>query len=141
VNGPAWLDPPVGWASALAAGAVAAFAYTGVVVAYSLHPATNVSVGQPLWKSVAAAAGLSLGTVGVPVALWARARLRGPLALAGLVLLFWHLIVEVTLFGGGRGDSPGFLFAFVLAPGYVVAYVVLAGVEYWVRTGRLPVVK
>jgi hypothetical protein len=50
-----------------------------------------------------------------------------------LVLVFWHVLVYVPPIGTGQGDSPGFLFVFVGAPLYLVAYGALAGGELWLR--------
>jgi hypothetical protein len=133
-----WIRPPVSWSCALGLGVVAALAYTGVTTVYSLIPATNVELGEPVVRSVGSLIPYSFGTIGVPVALWLRYRLRTPLVFMIGILVFWHVLVEFPPLGTGRGDSPGFLFVFVLAPAYVVGYVVLAGIEGWLRAGGIP---
>ncbi len=120
------------WPVALLVGVVVSLAYTVVVLGYSLLPISGVSVGVPLWQTVGFSGLTSLGAIGVPVVLWGRYRLRSPAAFMGVVLLFWHVLVELPPVAGG-GDSPGFLFVFLLAPLYVLVYGLLAGVEYWLR--------
>ena len=70
---------------------------------------------------------------------WIRYCLRSPLVLMSVILLFWHVLVEFSRIGSGQGDSPGFLFVFILAPLYVVVYGCVAGLEYWVAKRDPPV--
>jgi hypothetical protein len=107
--------------------------YTAVVLAYTLWPASNVSLSGRVGTTAAVALLAALGSVGLPVALWVRYRLRAPPTLAAVVLLFWHVLVEFPPVGSGQGDSPGYLFVFVLAPLYVVAYLLVGGGEWWLR--------
>jgi hypothetical protein len=123
----------VSTARALTIGAGLSVLYTGVVLAYSAHPATNVSVAGSLWVAFVVQSGMALGTVGLPAFLWDRYALRSPGILLGVLLVFWHVLVEFPPIGTGQGDSPGFLFVFAGAPLYVVLYGVLAGGEVALR--------
>lgn len=125
--------PPTNWLTALFTGGVASIAYTSIVVGYSLLPFSNADISEPVWWTAGISALLSFGVIGIPVVLWLRYRLRSPLALMSVILLFWHVLVEFPPIGSGQGDSPGFLFIFVLAPLYAVVYVLLASIEYWFR--------
>lgn len=113
--------------------------YTAIVLGYSAHPATNVSVAGSLWVALAVQSAMALGTVGVPVFLWARYDVRSPGVLLVVLLLFWHVLVEFPPVGTGQGDSPGFLFVFAGAPLYVVLYGVLAGGEVGLRRRGLTI--
>ncbi|WP_206750864.1 hypothetical protein, partial [Halorubrum sp. SD690R] len=86
-----------------------------------------------LWDALALSIGFGLVTIGVPVFLWLRYEIRSPGALLVAILVFWHILVYIQPIGSGQGDSPGFLFVFVFAPIYLVAYVLLAVIEYWLR--------
>ena len=121
------------WPFALLVGVGVSLGYTALVLGYTALPFSGVSVGVPLWQTVGFSGLTSLGTIGVPVVLWGRYRLRTPLAFMGVTLLFWHVVVEVPPVASGQADSPGFLFVFLLAPVYVVVYGLLAGVEYRLR--------
>jgi hypothetical protein len=121
------------WRRALAVGAAAAVLYTATVFGYSLLPGSNVSISGTLWHAVALYGVVAFGAVGVPVVLWFLYEVWTPGALLALVLAFWHVLVYVPPIGTGEGDSPGFLFVFVGAPLYLVAYGVLAGGELWLR--------
>lgn len=122
---------------AVATGAVLSVLYSAVVFAYSVA-APDVSLSGSAIEGFALYSLLAFGTVGVPVALWLRYRIRSPGVLLALLLLFWHVLVELPPVGTGRGDSPGFLFVFVWMPLYLVAYGFLAAGEYglrrWVRS-------
>lgn len=107
--------------------------YTGVVLGYSAHPATNVSVSGSLWVALVVQSGMALGTVGVPVFLWRGYAIRSPSVLLAALLLFWHVLVEFPPVATGRADSPGFLFVFAGAPLYVVLYGSVAACEVWLR--------
>ncbi|WP_348607601.1 hypothetical protein [Halobaculum rarum] len=119
--------------TALIAGVAAAVGYALIVLGYSVLPSSGVSISGTLWHALVIQSTFALGTVGVPIVLWIRADLRSPVALLAVILLFWHVLVEFPPFGSGQGDSPGFLFVFVFAPFYVLAYALLAGGEYWLR--------
>ena len=121
------------WTRPLAVSVAVALLYTACVFAYSLHPASNVSISGTPWHALAVAGGFALVAVGVPVFLRLRYGLRGPVVLLGAILVFWHVLVEFPPIGTGRGDSPGFLFVFAWAPLYLVAYAVLAAAEYLLR--------
>ena len=116
---------------ALLLGVSLSLLYSALVFAYSLSPGSNVSISGTLWHAVVLYSVLALGTIGVPVFLWRRYRLRSPAVLLAVVLLFWHVIVYTPPFGDG--DSPGFLFVFVGVPFYLIAYGLVAGGEYWLR--------
>lgn len=107
--------------------------YTGIVVGYSVHPATNVSISGTLWDALLLHSVMAFGTVGVPVLLWLGYDVRSPSILLVCILMFWHVLVEFPPIGSGQGDSPGFLFVFVGVPFYLIAYGLLAGVEVWLR--------
>ena len=115
---------------ALAAGLLVGCGYTAIVVGYSALPGSDVSLTGPLWYSFLTMSLLSLGTLGVPVVLRLAANLRSPLFLAAGILLFWHVLVYVPPIGTGQGDSPGFIFVFAFAPFYLLAYGLLAAVEF-----------
>lgn len=125
------LSPPIEWPAALLAGVVASVVYTAALVGYVSLPGSEVSVSGPLWRAGGVWTLLNLGSIGVPIALWLRYRLRSPLVLLGLILLFWHVFPLLRI--GSEGDSPGFTFVFAFAPLYVVAYCLLAAGEYWLR--------
>ena len=114
-------------------GAFLSVLYTCATFGYAAHPATDVTVSGTLWHSLVLYSFLAFGTVGVPVSLWLRYELRSPGVLLAGVLLFWHALVYVPPFGSGQGDAPGFLFVFVFVPVYLVAYGLLAAVEFWLR--------
>lgn len=118
---------------ALVVGGGLSVLYTSIVLTYSAHPATNVSVAGSLGVALAVQSAMALGTVGVPVFLWNRYRIRSPGVLLVVLLVFWHVLVEFPPIGTGQGDSPGFLFVFAGAPLYVVLYAVLAGGEVMLR--------
>lgn len=118
------------WPLALLVGVGASVLYTVIVIGYALLPISGIDVGEPVWQTIGFSGLMSLGVIGIPVALWGRYHLRSPLAFMAVVLLFWHVLVEFPPIGSGRNDSPGFLFVFVLAPVYVVVYGLLAIVEY-----------
>lgn len=127
--------------TAVLVAAAVSVAYTLIVLGYSLLPSSGVSISGTLWHSIAIQSAFALGTVGVPVFLWLRANLKSPAVLLAAILLFWHVLVEFPPVGSGQGDSPGFLFVFVFAPFYVLAYAVLAAGEYWIgkRDVSIPV--
>lgn len=113
--------------------------YTGLVFGYSVHPATNVSISGTLWHAFVLNVVLALGTVGIPILLWLYYDLRSPGVLLVCLLVFWHALVEFPPIGSGQGNSPGFLFVFVLAPIYVIVYGIFAGLEYWFRQRGFPI--
>lgn len=123
------------WPLALLVGVGASVLYTAIVLGYTVLPFSGIGIGDPVWLTVGVSGLTSLGVIGVPVVLWGRYRLRTPLACMALILLFWHVLVEFPPIGSGQGDSPGFLFVFVLAPIYVIVYAILAGVERRFRSG------
>jgi hypothetical protein len=118
---------------ALLVAAGASVLYTALVLGYSVHPETNVSISVPFWRALALYSVVAFGTVGVPPLLWMRYGLQSPSVLLACLLVFWHVLVEFPPIGSGEGDSPGFLFVFVGMPLYLVAYGLLAGGEYWMR--------
>jgi hypothetical protein len=123
---------------ALLVGAGVSVLYTAIVLGYSVHPETNVSISVPFWRALVSYSVVAFGTVGVPPLLWMRYELRSPTVLLVCLLVFWHVLVEFPPIGSGEGDSPGFLFVFVGMPLYLVAYGLLAGGEYWIRRRKGP---
>jgi hypothetical protein len=132
-DGHQWSPVSGATARALAVAGGLSVLYTAIVLGYSAHPATNVSVAGSLWVALAVQSAMALGTVGVPVFLWDRYDVRSPGVLLVVLLVFWHVLVEFPPVGTGQGDSPGFLFVFAGAPLYVVLYGVLAGGEVVLR--------
>ena len=114
---------------AIALGIVATAAYVLTTLLWHLTPISNVSIAQPVVPALTTQFVACLGTIGVPVFLWARYRLVGPLACAGLVLAFWHLAVPLA----GYGDMAPIFFVGTYAPIYVGAYVIVGGVEKLLR--------
>lgn len=73
----------------------------------------------------------SVAMVAIPVALWFRYGLLAPLALMGLIIAFWQVLVPLL---GNEGDgTPVFALALAMAPLYLIAYVLLAGIEFGIR--------
>lgn len=73
----------------------------------------------------------SMAMVGIPMALWFRYRLLAPLALMGLIIAFWQILVPLL---GNEGDgTPVFALALAMTPLYLIAYVLLAGIEFGIR--------
>lgn len=66
-----------------------------------------------------------LGTFGVPTALYLRHGLVSPLVILGGLVAFWSLTES--------GDSPASLFLVALWPAYLVAFLLVGGLEYWLR--------
>lgn len=108
--------------------------YATTVLVYALLLATDVSSSYPIWQNVGLLLLLTFGTVGVPVALFGRYRLLSPLGLLLAIVLFWHGLVHAMSWTSTGEAVPPFLFVFLLAPLYVVAYGSLAGIEYWIRS-------
>ena len=121
------------WTRSLAISIAVTLLYSNSVLLYSLLLSSNTSVSETLWQVSLLSAGFGSLTVGVPVFLWLQYEIRSPGALLVGVLAFWHVLVYTPLLGSGRGDSPGFLFVFVWAPFYLVAYAILTAAEYWLR--------
>ncbi|MFC6786453.1 hypothetical protein ACFQFH_11295 [Halobaculum halobium] len=121
-------------ARAVLVAAAVSVAYTATVIGYSLLPSSGISISGTPWHAVVLYSAFATGTVGVPVFLWLRARLKSPVVLLAAILLFWHVLVEFPPIGSGQGDSPGFLFVFLWSPFYVLAYAALAGGEHRLRT-------
>lgn len=131
-----WFKRPIPWPPVLLFGVGTSVFYTGLVLFYTLLPFSNVDIGDPIWQTAGFSALMSLGVVGVPVVLWGRYRLYGPLALMSFILVFWHVLVEFPPIGSGQGDSPGFLFVFLLAPVYVALYAVIGILEFKYNNGK-----
>ncbi len=121
------------WKRPLAISTAVTLLYSITVLGYSVLPFSNVSISGTLWDALALSMGFGLVTIGIPVFLWLRYEIRSPGALLVGILVFWHILVYIPPIGSGEGDSPGFLFVFVWAPVYLVAYVLLAVIEYWLR--------
>jgi len=128
-----WSPLSAAWNRALAISLAVTILYSLVVFGYSLLPSSNVSISGTLWHALVLSTVFGFGTIGVPVLLWLRYKIRSPGVLLMGILLFWHVLVYIPPFGSGQGDSPGFLFVFVWAPIYLVGYALLAGGEYWLR--------
>ncbi len=120
------------WKRALLSSGVASVVYTGIVLGYSaLTP--DIQITGSFWSSVGIGLLFAYGTIGVPIVLWVRYRIRGPSILMGLVLLFWHVLIYLPVLGGEGGDAPAFALVLFWAPFYLLAYGLLAGGEYWLR--------
>lgn len=128
-----WSPLSAAWKRALAISLAATVLYSTVVFVYSHLPSSNVSISGTLWHALVLSTAFGLGTIGIPVLLWLRYKIRSPGVLLVGILLFWHVLVYIPPFGSGQGDSPGFLFVFVWAPIYLIGYALLAGGEYWLR--------
>lgn len=118
---------------AILGGIVAGVGTSVVLVAYwlSIGALTPVELRRALHSRTAATQVIGiyflggLGTVGVPTALYLRYRLVSPLALLVAIVAFWGL--------AENGDSPASLFVLALWPAYLVAFVLVGGLEYWLR--------
>ncbi|WP_415379137.1 hypothetical protein [Halosimplex sp. TS25] len=128
-----WFASSGTWKRSIAISTAVTLLYSISVFGYSLLPFSNTSISGTLWDALALSVGFGLVTIGVPVFLWLRYEIRSPGALLVGILIFWHILVYIPPIGSGQGDSPGFLFVFVWAPMYLVAYVLLAVIEYWLR--------
>ena len=128
-----WFSPSGTWRRSLAISTAVTLLYSISVFGYSLLPFSNVSISGTIWDALALSTGFGLVTIGIPVFLWLRYEIRSPGALLVGLLVFWHILVYIPPIGSGQGDSPGFLFVFVWAPLYLVAYGILAAVEYRLR--------
>lgn len=133
-----WSPLSAAWDRALAISIAVTILYSTVVFGYSLLPSSNVSISGTLWHALVVVTVSGLGTVRIPVVLWLQYEIRSPGVLLVVILLFWHVLVYISPFGSGQGDSPGFLFVFVWAPIYLVGYAILAGGEYWLRNRNTP---
>ena len=103
---------------------------------WHLTPASNVSVATPIVPALAMQFVACLGSVGAPVFLWARYRLVGPLAIAGIVLATWHVVVPFF----ANWDMAPIFYVGTYAPLYVFAYLLVGGLETFLRrrNGRKP---
>ncbi|SIR11330.1 hypothetical protein SAMN05421858_1473 [Haladaptatus litoreus] len=128
-----WVPPSDEWKRALLLGSLASLVYTGIVLEYSVQPSSNISITASVWHALGLYSVMAFGTIGLPIVLWIRYKIRSPAVLMTFVFLFCHVLVYVPTIGSGDGDSPAFLFMFLFAPFYVVGYGLLAGGEYWLR--------
>jgi len=128
-----WFSPSGTWKRPLAISVAVTLLYSIGTSVYSILPFSNASISGTLWDALALSTGFGLVTIGIPVCLWLRYEIRSPGALLVGILMFWHVLVYIPPIGSGQGDSPGFLFVFVWAPLYLIAYIILAAVEYWLR--------
>lgn len=128
-----WFSSFSTWKRPLAISVAVTFLYSTAVIVYSVLPFSNVSISGTLWHALVLSTAFGLVTIGIPVFLWLRYDIRSPGALLVGILVFWHVLVYLPPIGSGQGDSPGFLFVFVWAPIYLVAYILLAAIEYWLR--------
>jgi hypothetical protein len=117
--------PPTSRRAAVLSGLLAAAVY--LLLAYHVARLTEPSFsgGSYLLLYIYA-----VGAIGIPVAAWLRYGLRSPFAVMVAVLVFWHVLV---LLFGNDGDAPVFAVALGIAPVYVIAYVLIGGVEYLFR--------
>lgn len=129
---PVWQSSRNGWRRTVLFSGLASVVYAGIVVAYSART-PDVQITGSFWTSFGLVTLLAAGTIGVPVLLWSRYRIRGPTVLVALVLLFWHVVVHLPVVGSEGGDAPAFALVLFWAPFYLVAYALLAGGEYWLR--------
>ena len=128
-----WFSSIRTWKRPLAISVAVTLLYSTAMFVYSTLPFSNVSISGTLWQALALSTAFGLVTIGIPVFLWLRYDIRSPGALLVGILAFWHILVYIPPIGSGQGDSPGFLFVFVWAPLYFVAYVLLSAIEYWLR--------
>lgn len=128
-----WFSSLQTWKRPLAISGAVTFLYSTAVFVYSVLPNSNVSLSGALWQTFGFSMASGLVTIGIPVFLWRQYNLRSPGALLVGILAFWHVLVYIPPIGSGQGDSPGFIFVFLGAPIYLVAYVLLAAIEYWLR--------
>ena len=133
-----WFSASETWKRPLAISIAITVLYSIGVFVYSLLPTSNVSISGTIWDALALSTAFGLVTIGVPVYLWLRYEIRSPGTLLVGILVFWHILVYIPPIGSGQGDSPGFLFVFVWAPLYLVAYGILATIEYWLRGRKFP---
>lgn len=133
-----WFSASETWKRPLPISIAVTVLYSIGVFMYSLLPTSNVSISGTLWDALALSTAFGFVTIGVPVFLWLRYEIRSPGALLVGILVFWHILVYIPPIGSGHGDSPGFLFVFVWAPFYLVAYGILAAVEHWHRGRKFP---
>lgn len=118
-------------------GAAAGVGFSVVLVAYwlSIGALRPVDLRRSLHSRTAAkdVFGIYLlggvVTVGVPTALYLRFGVVSPLVVLGGVAVALGLAED--------GDAPASLFLLALWPAYLVAYLVVAGLEHWVRTAVL----
>lgn len=127
-----------GWRQAILGASLASIGYAGLVTGYSAQ-SSAIQITGSVWTSFGLSVLFAFGTIGVPVLLWIHLRIRGPVILMMLVLLFWHVIVYLPISGTTGGDVPAFALVLFWAPIYLVAYGVIGGGEYWLR-GRNVVV-
>ncbi|WEL28018.1 hypothetical protein [Haloferax volcanii] len=120
------------WKRSILLSSVASVVYTGLVFGYSTL-APDVQITGSFWPSFGIGLLFAFGTIGVPIVLWIRYRIRGPAILMGFVLLFWHVLIYVPILGAEGGDAPAFALVLFWAPFYLLAYALLAGGEYWLR--------
>ena len=125
------------WNLALLSGGLASIAYASIVFGYSAHSPT-VQITGSIWSSFGLAVVFAFGTIGVPILLWIRYRIKGPSVVMALVLLFWHVLIHLPVLGSDGGDVPAFALVLFWAPFYLVAYGLLAGGEYWLRGRNTP---
>lgn len=128
-----WFPVSTTWRRPLAISTAITILYSVGVFGYSLLPSSNVSISGTLWYALALSTAFGFVTIGIPLFLWLRYEIRSPGVLLVAILVFWHILVYIPLIGSGQGDSPGFLFVFVWAPIYLVAYILMAAIEYWLQ--------
>ena len=128
-----WFSSVQTWKRPLAISVAVTLLYSTAVFVYSVLPVSNASISGTLWHTLVLSTAFGLGTIGIPVFLWLQYDIRSPGVLLVGILAFWHVLAYLPPIGSGHGDSPGFLFVFVFAPLYLVAYGLLATIEYWLR--------
>ena len=120
------------WKRGVLIGGLASLVYASIVTIYSvLSP--NVSLSGSLGASFGIATLFALGTIGLPILLWIRYDIRSPAVLMAFILLFWHVLIHLPIFGSEGGDAPAFALVLFWAPVYLVAYALVGGGEYWLR--------
>jgi len=117
-----WSPLSAAWNRALAISLAVPILYSLVVFGYSLLPSWNVSISGTLWHALVLSTVFGFGTIGVPVLLWLRYKIRSPGVLLMERFSSSGTFSSISPFGSGQGDSPGFLFVFVWAPIYLVGY-------------------
>jgi len=90
-----WSPLSAAWNRALAISLAVTILYSLVVFGYSLLPSWNVSISGTLWHALVLSTVFGFGTIGVPVLLWLRYKIRSPGVLLMGILLFWHVLVYI----------------------------------------------
>ncbi len=132
-----WPSSQGDWKRGLLSGGLASAIYASIVLLYSSQ-SPDIQITGSLWSSFGLSVLFAFGTIGIPILLWVRYRIRGPAVLMTLILLFWHVVIYLPIIGSEGGDAPAFALVLFWAPFYLVAYGLLGGGEYWLRGRNIP---